>query len=126
MFTNYINYIHSTHDSLAENFSEWFSLVFLCTRMLFVCYYASKVHEKSMNLLESIQSISTNNYNFIVTRFHDHLSTVNVALTGKGLFYVTKSMILGVKKSFHLTFIKLLSLIIYNFLHLALWFNCDL
>lgn len=104
-------YIHSTHDSLAESFSEWFSLVFLCTRMLFVCYYASKVHEKSMNLLESIQSISTNNYNFIVTRFHDHLSTVNVALTGKGLFYITKSMILGVK-NFHSFFYKKLSLII--------------
>lgn len=97
LLCNYKFNIFSGPATVIEAAGRWYSLIFLCSRMLFVCYFASNVYDESLKLLTIIHSVPSICYNQIIKRFLDHLKSTKIALSGMGLFFVTKPMILGVR-----------------------------
>ena len=75
---------------------EWISIILPLCRMIAVCYFASKINDRSLETIEIINSISVENDMTEIRHFHDFLATTKVALSGMGFFFLTKRLIFTV------------------------------
>lgn len=75
-----------------------YSVLFVIVRFLAVLLVASTIRDASQKPLKFIYKVASANWNVELTRFSKHIRTGGLALSGRGLFYFTRQLILTVKK----------------------------
>lgn len=74
-----------------------YSVLFIIVRFLVVLLVASAIRDASQKPLKFIYKVASANWNVELTRLSKHIRTGGLALSGRGLFYFTRQLILTVK-----------------------------
>lgn len=74
-----------------------YSLLFTIVRFFTVLLVASTIRDVSQKPLKFIYKVASANWNAELTRFSKHIRSGSLALSGRGLFYFTRQLILTVK-----------------------------
>jgi hypothetical protein len=77
-----------------ESVIPWVGLIVLCGRTLAVCFFSSKINDESLKTARILHDISGDTSE--VKAFQHFLSSNKIALSGMGLFSMTKQIILTV------------------------------
>lgn len=76
-----------------------YSLLLTMMRFFSVLLVASAIRDASQKPLKFIYKVASVNWNVELTRFSKHIRHGRLALSGRGLFYFTRHLILTVKTS---------------------------
>jgi hypothetical protein len=87
-----------SESSVVDGLYLWFSLTFLIARTLALCLYASKINDASSTPLATLRSIHSDYFDITMNRFTEQLMSGKVALTGLNFFYLTRKLILSVRR----------------------------
>jgi hypothetical protein len=83
--------------SILDGLYLWFSLIFLISRTLALCLFASRINDESTKPLHVLRSIHSDHFNVTMNRFQEQLMEGKVALSGY-LFSLTRKLILNVSQ----------------------------
>lgn len=76
----------------------WYALLFLIFRLIFVCYYASNLHQEAKRPLVMLRGIKADNWTVEAQRFQDLVTNNDVCLTGMGYFKLRRTLLLSVSE----------------------------
>ncbi|CAG4921054.1 unnamed protein product [Colias eurytheme] len=110
LFSNFFNFyficlqlfLGITQGMAGDRFQQIYylaSLLWLCLRSSFVVLAAADVYEHSRRALPCLYSCHARCFNIEIERLQDQLSKDNVALSGLGFFYLTRTVLLQVASS---------------------------
>jgi hypothetical protein len=74
----------------------WIFLIILCTRTLAVCYFTAKINDESLRTAQILHDLPDECGLMDVMKFQQFLASKKIALSGMGLFWMTKQIILTV------------------------------
>lgn len=93
---------YSVHWDLWQSYLVY-SVLFTIMRFFTVLLVASTIRDTSQKPLKFIYKVASANWNVELTRFFKHIRTGRLALSGRGLFYFTRQLILTVINIFRTT-----------------------
>lgn len=94
----YISECNRPMESISHAVYFWFSMVFLIGRTMAVSLLAAQVHDESKKPAEILCLVPTDSWCLELSRFSDEVNTGLIALSGMRFFYLTRRLILSVKK----------------------------
>ncbi|KAG5679768.1 hypothetical protein PVAND_009308 [Polypedilum vanderplanki] len=77
-----------------ESVIPWMALIVLCSRTLAVCFFSSKINDESLKTARILHETSCGSNLSEIKAFQNFLSSNKIALSGMGLFTMTKQIIL--------------------------------
>lgn len=78
---------------------QWYSLLFICSRILLTMYLAGSINELARRPARTLSNVPTGGWSTEVQRFSDQLIGDVVALSGHRFFYMTRRLMLAVSCS---------------------------
>ncbi|XP_034253746.1 uncharacterized protein LOC117652759 isoform X1 [Thrips palmi] len=93
-FCNTLTYILGFRPTNSSGNST--NLIFVAVRLFFVSLFTTNVHQEWLGLKLVLSNVPTESYSNAVLRFHSQVCSENVALTGLGVFSLTRQFLLSV------------------------------